>query len=87
MSPNRDLSAPHQRRPPQGGHQNKAPPVAVVEDVAPEEGPRCPPQVGACELELGEEEDEVEEQEDDASLREHVKVQVRRHFYVYPMFN
>lgn len=57
---------------------------------ATEEGPRCLLQVGACELdlELGEVEDvsEVEEQEDDANLREHVEVQVQRHFYMYPMF-
>lgn len=75
MSPNRAFSAPRQRRPPQEGHQTKAPPVTVVEDVATEEGPHCPLQMGACELdlELGEADVcEVEEQEDDADLREHV---------------
>lgn len=76
MSLNRAFSAPHQRRPPHEGHPTKAPPVTVVEDVATEEGARCPLQMGACELdlELGEVEDacEGEEQEDDANLREHV---------------
>lgn len=78
---------------PEEGATGRSPDQSATCDgsVATREGPRCPLQMGACELELelGEVEEvcEAEELEDDANLGEPVWVQVRRHFYIYPMFN
>lgn len=69
LSPDRALSAPHQRRSPDYS-------ATCDGGAATAEGPRCPLQVGARELdlELGEVEAvcEAEEQEEEASPREQV---------------